>query len=211
MNNFKYFRNKKGMSQKFIADYLGITSQAYSNYENSKRQADYETLLKLSELFNTNIEALLSDMPVDEVRKEVYFDISRIPGIIPVPHGKKIPIVGSIACGTPILATENIDGYVDVNPEDHATFALKCVGESMQPKFFDEDVVLIHQQPIVENGQIAAVLIENEATLKRVYLDESKLVLSPENPQFAPLVYQGEEMNDIRILGRAIGFVRYFE
>jgi len=69
MSNFKYFRNKTGMSQKEVGDYLGITGQAYSNYENGKREADYETLLKLSELFNTSIENLLMDDEPDETKK----------------------------------------------------------------------------------------------------------------------------------------------
>lgn len=69
MSNFKYYRAKTGMSQKEVGDYLGITSQAYSNYENGKREADYETLLKLSELFNTSIENLLIDEEPSELKK----------------------------------------------------------------------------------------------------------------------------------------------
>ena len=80
----------------------------------------------------------------------------------------------------------------------------------MAPKFLDGDIVLIRQQPVVENGQIAAVLIDNEATLKRVYVNKSDILLSPENLNYQPMVYTGEQMNSIRILGLAIGYTRIF-
>ena len=137
--------------------------------------------------------------------------LSNIDGIVPVPHGKAVPIIGSIACGTPVLAVENIDGYIEANPQDPADFALICKGSSMRPRLIDGDVVLIHQQPTVDNGQTAAVLIGEEATLKRVYFpDREHIILSPENPDFSPMSFAKEELNNIKILGKVVGFVRYF-
>lgn len=128
--------------------------------------------------------------------------------IIPIPQMKKIPLLGTIACGEPILAEENIENYVIVDSESKVDFALKCKGDSMiNARIFDGDIVYIHAQSDVENGQIAAVLIDNEATLKKVYKYPNKLVLSPCNPMYDDLVYTKEQLNDIRILGKAVIFV----
>lgn len=127
--------------------------------------------------------------------------------ILPFPKMKKIPLLGTIACGEPILATENIEDYVDLPEHIHADFSLRCEGDSMiNARILDGDVVYIRQQPDVDNGEIAAVLIDNEATLKRVYKYPNKLVLQPENPAYEPLVYVGEELEEIRILGKAVYF-----
>ena len=89
-----------------------------------------------------------------------------------------------------------------------ADFALRCHGDSMiGVHIHDGDIVYIRQQPDVNNGSIAAVCIENSATLKRVYKYPDKLVLSPANPQYEPLVYTGDELSQVRILGKAVGFI----
>ncbi len=127
--------------------------------------------------------------------------------IIPLSKMKKIPLLGTIACGEPILATENIEDYVDLPEHIHADFSLRCQGDSMiNARILDGDIVYIRQQPDVDNGEIAAVLIDNEATLKRVYKYPNKLVLQPENPAYVPLVYVGDELEEIRILGKAVYF-----
>lgn len=127
--------------------------------------------------------------------------------LLPMPAMRKIPLVGSIACGTPILAEENREGDVDIPEHIHADFALRCKGDSMiNARIYDGDIVYIRQQDSVEHGQIAAVLIDDEATLKRVHLFEDHIVLEAENPQFRPMTFWGEEMRAIRILGRAVAF-----
>ena len=121
---------------------------------------------------------------------------------------RKIPRVGRIACGTPILAEENVEEYDNVPENWKADFTLVCVGNSMAPKIQDGDLVAVRQQQTVENGQIAAVLIDNEATLKRVYVYPDKLILRPENPDYEPIVIMNGEASNIRIEGRAVGFCR---
>lgn len=129
------------------------------------------------------------------------------PNIIPMPVMEKIPLLGSIACGAPILAEEHIEGYVDKPAHIHADFSLTCKGDSMiNARIFNGDIVYIRQQETVESGEIAAVLIDNEATLKRVRLFDDHISLEPENPQYRPLVLWGEEMNTVRILGKAVAF-----
>ncbi len=122
---------------------------------------------------------------------------------------QRIPMLGQIACGEPIFASEDRESYVEAGTNINADFCLQCKGDSMTgARIFDGDIVFIRKQDIVENGQIAAVIIDDAATLKRVfyYPEKGKLVLQAENPQYEPLVYVGEELNDIRILGKAIAF-----
>lgn len=127
--------------------------------------------------------------------------------IIPMPTMTTVPLLGTIACGTPITAVENIEDYVAKPESINADFALRCNGDSMvDARIFDGDIVYIHQQPTVNNGEIAAVLIDDEATLKRVYISDGTITLMPANQKYPPLIYSGEQLNNIRILGKAVAF-----
>ncbi len=141
-------------------------------------------------------------------RKQILSDEPLPDNIIPLPKTKKIPLLGTIACGEPILATENIDKYIEMPESVGGTFALTCKGDSMiNARIFDGDIVYIREQPDVEDGEIAAVLIGEEATLKRVYKYPSKVVLRPENPLYDDMICSKEEMNEVRILGKAVAFL----
>ena len=134
--------------------------------------------------------------------------VPEIENLIPLPKTKKVPLVGTIACGTPITAVENVEDYIDMSEDVRADFALRCKGDSMiNARIFDGDIVYIRQQPDVENGEIAAVYIDGEATLKRVFKHRDSLELRAENPTFPTLYYEGEELNSIRILGKAVAFL----
>ena len=127
--------------------------------------------------------------------------------IIPMPVMEKLPLLGAIACGAPIMAEEHIEDYVDMPAHIKSDFALTCKGDSMiNARIFDGDIVYIRQQETVDNGEIAAVLVDGEATLKRVRLFDDHISLEPENPQYRPLVLWGDEMNTVRILGKAVAF-----
>ena len=140
----------------------------------------------------------------DSARRSIY----DIPDIMPLPEFTLVPLLGPIACGEPILAEENIEDYVRANTDLHASFALRCKGDSMiNARIFDGDIVYIRQQEDVENGEIAAVLIGDEATLKRVYKYQNRLELRPENPTYAPLNFEGEELRNVRIIGKAVAFL----
>ena len=128
--------------------------------------------------------------------------------IIPIPKMAKIPLIGKIACGEPITATENLEGFVSAPENIPADFALTCKGDSMiGARIMDGDIVLIRQQPDVDDGEIAAVLIDNEATLKRVHKKAGCLILNPANPSYEPIVITGEELADVRIIGKAVYFI----
>ena len=120
---------------------------------------------------------------------------------------KKVPLLGTIAAGVPIYADENFDGYRECTEDIDADFCLKIQGDSMiGARINDGDIVFIKKQPDVDNGEIAAVLIEDEATLKRVYKEKDSLILQAENPKYAPIVYTAESYIECRIMGKAVAF-----
>jgi repressor LexA len=127
---------------------------------------------------------------------------------------KRFPMLGEIACGEPVFADEDKEHYVMADMDIHADFCLTAKGDSMvNARIYEGDIVFIKEMPIVDNGDIAAVIIEDDATLKRVYYypNDNMLQLVAENPKYKPLIYQGEELNHIRILGKAVYFMSAVE
>ena len=123
----------------------------------------------------------------------------------------RIPLVGQIACGTPILAAENIEEMLPDLPGVHADMALRCRGDSMiGAGIYNGDIAYIRLQPIVDNGSIVAVRIGDEATLKRYTFDGTKMILKSENKAYPEMVYQGTALADVKILGKLVGVVRRF-
>lgn len=193
----RQLRETAKLSQAELASVLGVSDKAVSTWEMEKKTPRMGTLQALADYFGVSKSYLIEDSQPE------------IPqGFCPLPNMKKIPRVGRIACGEPILAEENIETYDNVPDNWKADFTLICVGDSMAPKIQDGDLVAIRQQEQVENGQIAAVLIDNETTLKRVYVYPDKLILRPENPDYEPIVIMNGESSTIRIEGRAVGFCR---
>lgn len=197
-------RQKKGLSQEQLGKMVGVQRAAINKYEtgvvvNLKRS----TIAKLATALGVTPTMLLG---WDD-------EIPFASNIEHMPETEKIPIVGEIACGTPILAQENITDYADMPKTINADFALICKGDSMvDAGIQDGDIVYIKKQDIVQNGQIAAVIVNSdcEATLKRFYRDGNKVTLTPENPAYPPMVYVNEEINSLRIVGRAVGYLHRF-
>lgn len=118
-----------------------------------------------------------------------------------------IPIVGTIAAGLPLLATENLEGFEHVPPKPRIDFCLRVKGDSMiGARILNGDLVFIRQQSGIENGEIAAVLIDNEATLKRVFKVNGSVILHAENPNYPDMVFSAKDMKNITIIGKAIFF-----
>lgn len=154
-------------------------------------------------LNNDGIDNIIESLSPDEIEA-----LLKEMNIHPLPPTKKVPLLGKIACGEPITAEENIDDYVDVPEYVHADFALTCQGDSMiNARIMDGDIVYVRQQPEVENGEIAAVLIDGEATLKRVFYGKGTIMLQAENPTYQPMMFSKEEILDVRILGKATYFL----
>lgn len=199
MNRLKEMRKNKGLNMRECARLLKMPYTTYVNYEKGAREPNSETLIYLADFFGTSIDYMLckTDDPVPAPS-------SNVP---PLPAMQSVPLIGTIACGAPILAEENHDGYVDMPENIKADFALRCHGDSMiNARIYDGDIVYIRQQPTVEDGQIAAVLIDDSATLKRVHFFPDHIVLEPENPQYRPRAYWEQDMNNVRILGLAVAF-----
>lgn len=208
---FKLLRKERGLSQAALATELGFTKSSVNMYERGDREPGLESLETIADFFNVDMDYLLGKSDVQN--RFLYTPASgaesvALPdNIIPRPATYTVPLLGTIACGEPILAAENIEDNVEVPEHIHADFALRCKGDSMiNARIHDGDIVYIRQQPAVNNGEIAAVLIGDEATLKRVYVYEDHVVLQPENPAYAPLVYFKDAMQAVRILGKAVGF-----
>ena len=190
-------RKAKQLTQKELAAKIKAAHNSISNWENDQNMPDPDTIQNLCWAL--------------DVEPNYFFSVdSSLPlprNIIPLPEMQRIPLLGSIACGSPILAEEHIEDYVDIPRNIHADFALTCKGDSMiNARIFDGDIVYIRQLPSVDNGEIAAVLIDGDATLKRVRLFDDHISLEPENPMYKPLVYWGDEMNTVHILGKAVAF-----
>lgn len=202
----KLLRSEKGWSQQRLADELEISKSSVNMYERGEREPSFETTEAIADLFNVDMDFLYGRSPV---RLKNPITRPSIPdGFEPMPEMATVPLVGQIACGNPITAEENIEDTVSVPAAWHADFTLRCAGDSMEPRIQDGDLVAIHSQPLVENGEIAAVRIDCEATLKRVYLYPDRMVLQPENQSYAPIVLVGDEMNAVQIEGKAVGLCR---
>ncbi len=197
-------RKELGYTLAEIANKMGVSEATVQRWESGNiKSLRHEKIAKLADVLRVSPGAIMG-------WEDFYNPIP--PGFEPLPETEKVPLVGSIACGEPITAEENIEGYVDAPKEKRVDFCLTCKGDSMiDAGIYDGDIVYIHQQAEVENGEIAAVRIENEATLKRFYYDGAgKVMLLPANSKYAPLIYSGEEINNIHIEGKAVGFAHWF-
>ena len=202
------YREKQSLSQRQFADKCGLSNGYISIIEKGVNPNTGKPVTPTIPQLKKIASGLnLTVMEMFEIVDDMPIDISIVSNIFPLPEMRQIPLIGSIACGAPVLAEEHIEEYINIPKHIHADFALTCKGDSMiNARIFDGDTVYIRQQDTVENGEIAAILIDGEATLKRVQLYEDHISLEPENPQYRPLVYWGEEMNTVRILGKAVSF-----
>ena len=199
-SRLKEIRKQKKMTLEDLARKLGTSRQTIHRYENGTiTNIPPEKIELLAEALGTTPSEL---MGWDNALYE------RFNNIMPV-ASKMVPLLGEIACGEPIYAEEKYGSFMAADSGLDADFCLKAHGDSMTgARIYDGDIVFIRSQNAVDNGEIAAVIINDEATLKRVYFypEESKLILSPENPRYAPLVYMNDELNQIKILGKAVAF-----
>lgn len=200
-NRIRELRKRHGMTMKELGRVLGLAESTVSHYETGRRDPDIETLLKMGELFNVSVGYILMAEPEYESPESLCFD-----NISPI-SVQKIPLLGSVACGKPVYADEEFQYYVAVGAEIRADFALRAKGDSMVgARIKDGDVVFIRKAESVDNGTIAVVVIEDEATLKRVYYYPEKdlLILKAENPDYEDMVFADAELEQIRILGKAV-------
>lgn len=199
----KQLRISKGISQTELGKIAGVQRAAVQKWEcgitqNLKR----DTIVRLAEYFDVDPSNFIcTDFSATD-------NLSKY-GLQPI-QKKKFRMLGSIACGEPIYCNEDYETFIEASSDINADFCLTARGDSMiNARIYDGDIVFIKSTFEVYNGEIAAVIINDEATLKRVYYyrEENKLVLVAENPKYAPLVYINEELDTINILGRAVAFM----
>ena len=200
-------RTTRGMTQGDIAEQIGVAISTVQRYE--KGQID-----KIKLPVVDSIARVLGVNPDWLIGKTDDITSSILPSnVVPLRTMKKIPLVGQIACGTPITAEQNITDYVDLPEHIRADYALTCKGESMiNAGIRDGDIVYIRQQDEVENGQIAAISVDcNEATLKRFYRERDAIQLVAENSSIPPLFFIGKDVSRVRVLGLAVAYTHVID
>lgn len=201
----KELRTSLGMTQDELAKLTGYKSRSsIQKIECGKRDITQSAIVSFARALKVTPSVIMGweDTELGHTSENLF---EKYPNIMPIPEMRKVPLVGAVACGEPIYREE--DEWISLPTDIKADFCLRCEGDSMiNAGINDGDIVFIRACPEVENGQIAAVSIDNEVTLKRVYYypEKNKLILNPENPAYEPFVYVNEELNDIRILGRAV-------
>ena len=203
----KDLRTSLDMTQDELAKLTGYKSRSsIQKIESGERDITQSTIAAFAKALKVTPSVIMGWEENNE--NNTAPDYSNIKGIMPLPEMRKVPLLGAIACGEPIYREE--DELISLSNDIKADFCLWCQGDSMiNARINDGDIVFIKSCPEVENGQIAAVSIDNEVTLKRVfyYPEKNRLVLYPENKAYEPFVYMNEELNDVRILGRAVMFL----
>lgn len=204
----KQRRKEIGFSAEKVAERLGVSPATIYRYEKGDiEKVPVDSLAELARILQTTPAYLMGweEEAAPQKKKPTI-----PPGFIPMPKMVKVPLIGAIACGDPITAEQNVEGRIDAPEDMRCDFALRCHGDSMVGAgIHDGDAVYIRIQPEVENGEIAAVRIGDEATLKRVYYSGDTLTLMPANPAYAPLVYTGPQLEEIQIEGKAVGWTHW--
>ena len=186
-DNFIKIVKSKGLTPYKVSKGTGISAATLTSWKNGSYVPKLDKLKQIAAFLEVELAAI-----TEGESKE-----------------RGLPILGEIACGTPIFAEENVEGYATPCHGVSADFCLYAKGDSMiGARIYDKDLVFVKKQSMVKNGEIAVVLVDDSATLKRVYIypSEQKLVLAPENPKYKPLVFRGQELEQIKILGKAVAF-----
>ena len=192
MSRLKAARRAKHMTQADVAEYIGLTQGAYSNWERGETKIDSLQLSRLAELFGVSVDYLLGKTDV------------------PSSSYIRVPVLGRVAAGIPIDAIEDVIDWEDISTAaagDGEYFGLQIKGHSMEPKISDGDIVIVRRQPDVDSGDIAVVLVNgDDATVKRIQKSPQGVTLIPSNPAYEPMYYSNEEIESlpVTILGRVV-------
>ena len=208
-------RKERRMSQETLAKRVQCTKQTISNYERGYRRPDYETLEAIADVLNVPITFFLSKDEQRDALNRIYQTYPQ--GTVKLPSNltpiskaprHKVPLIGSVAAGEPIIADAEFDVYVD-SPED-ADYALTVEGDSMEPLYLNGDMIYIKVQDDVDDGRVAVVLMDDTAALKHVYHAPNGLLLVSENTKYPPRNITFDDFDVIRILGIPVGYTRMY-
>lgn len=203
----KDLRTSQGMTLEQVAEKVGVGKSTVRKWEtgliaNMRR----DKIAALADALNTSPMYLMGWS--DEINPAPALDLSKFDNIYPVKL-KKFPLLGEIACGKPIFANEDRESYILAGSDIHADFCLRAKGDSMiNARILDGDIVFIRKQDMVDNGEIAAVAIGDDVTLKRVvyYPEQNLLILKAENSKYQDMIYAQDQLDQVYILGKAIAF-----
>lgn len=201
--NLRRLLEESGKTQKELAEAIGESQQVVNTWAIGRSIPRMGRVQKLADFFGVEKSVL-----VDEWREGEEPRIPQLSNVFPISK-KRIPLLGEIACGEPIFCNEDRESYVEAGTDVKADFCLKARGDSMVgARILDGDIVFIQRDMEIISGQVYAVEIDGEATLKRMYYDEGAQVLQllSENPKYPPMIYSGERLDHVHILGKAIAF-----
>ena len=204
--NIKELREQKGLSQEELAKMTGYTNRSsIAKIEKGEVDLTRSKIIAFAQALETTPGELMG-----WDKTHIFQERHGLSNIYPL-ELKRLPMLGEIACGEPKFANEDRESYVLAGTDIKADFCLKAKGNSMiNARILDGDIVFIRKQDMVENGEIAAVVVSNqsEATLKRVYYyqDKALLILKAENPEYEDQIYSDEQLNEVHILGKAVAF-----
>ncbi|MCI5792814.1 MAG: helix-turn-helix domain-containing protein [Lachnospiraceae bacterium] len=204
VKNLRYYISQSQKSQKEIADAIGVSPQTFNTWCQGVALPRMGKVQLLANYFNINKSDLIEAHNRSSRTPEDY-GLTRLSDV----HKKPIPMLGTVACGTPIFANEEHDSYVLADEDIDADYCLTAKGDSMiNARIYDGDLIFVKQCSHVENGEIAVVAIGDEVTLKRVYFypETSTLQLIAENPKYAPLIYRDDELDGVYVIGKALFF-----
>lgn len=198
--NIKKYMSLNNVSQTDICNALKFKPSTFSDWVNAKTYPRIDKIEMLANYFGIEKSDLVEDKSNDD--SDYINNIYKIDKI-------KLPFLGSVACGEPIYVDEDRESYIMVGTDIHADFCLQCKGDSMiNARIHDGDIVFVRKQDIVNNGEIAVVIIDDEATLKRFYYykEQNMVILRPENNKYQDIVLTGEELEKVKVIGKAVAF-----
>ncbi len=201
-------RKALGLTLEYVAAEIGVAKSTIQRYEKGTiEKIKLPVIEAISRVLNVNPAWIC----LKSERMDRELDLPSLPNnIFPLPESRSYPLIGTVACGVPILAEENISEYIQFPGDIDADFCLRCKGDSMiNARIYDGDIVFIRKQDQVETGEIAAVRIGDEATLKKVYFvpGSDRIILRACNPLFPDMEFEGDSLNDMRIIGKAVSFL----
>ncbi len=201
-SNLKQLLEERNVTQLELSKYMGVSNTTVCNYVNGLNMPRMDKIDKICQFFNISRNSLIGDSDINKMAHMI--DLTQYKNIIPIKTSKThIPLIGTIAAAKPILAEEHIEEYINLEKKIDADFALHVKGDSMiNANIRDGDIVFIRKQPDVDDGEIAAVLIDDSATLKRVFKIGDIIQLRAENSHYAPINL--DENSNVIILGKAV-------
>lgn len=204
--NLRRYIKQSGKTQKQLAQIVDVAQSTFNDWCTGKKYPRMDKVEILANYFSIQKSDLIEEKSADGNAAASAF--VGLPNILPISR-QRIPLLGGIHAGEPTFATQDFESYVEVGTTVRCDFALRVVGDSMTgARIQDGDIVFIRQQDTVQEGEIAAVLIDDETTLKRVrYLPGGMVMLCPENSSYSPIIIGGpDETRNVKILGKAVAF-----